>query len=245
MNDIDRLLHDAFDSVRVPGDIRPHLGDVRTRARRMHRRRSAGMVGAFAMLGAAGVGIQSVRHDTRTALTPGDSGVGVGLGNDATTDGPTTSIDCSLAIAPTAPIDIDTTPAPGLQAEWPTGTTIAYYVVQMGDTPSGVASMLGVSLEELRSWNTNNTVFDSFVVGGRIVVPAFPGNVVGETTIAMPEDPTTSWGGNGIYPAQCAPGPTIDTTAPSSTATVTTAPDATVTTVTYLGSGQPPTSLAG
>lgn len=106
MNDIDHLLHDAFDSVRVPGDIRPHFGDVRTRARRMHRRRTGGMVGAFTMVGAAAVGLQSLRHDTRAALTPGDGGVDLGVGNDATTAGPATSIDCGIAIAPTsAPVE--------------------------------------------------------------------------------------------------------------------------------------------
>lgn len=232
MNDIDHLLHDAFDSVRVPGDIRPHLGDVRTRARRMHRRRTTGMVGAFAMLGAAGVGLQSLRHDARTALTPGDGGVDLGLGNDASSVAPTTSVDCGIAIAPTtigvvgaiAPLTVDTP----LPQSAPVVTSS--YEIQTGDTPMGVAQRFSLTLDELKAANEGNAGFRDFLVGVAIAVP--------ETTIPLPttlvpEDPTTSWGGNAPYPAQCAPG-YVDT---GST-------DVTVTTVTYMGSGQPPAEPA-
>jgi LysM repeat protein len=219
MNDIDHLLHDAFDSVRVPGDIRPQLADVRTRARRMHRRRTSGMVGALAVVGAAGVGLQSLRHDARAALTPGDGGVDLGLGNDATTGGPTTSIDCGIAIAPTT-IGVDTV------------TTIAYYTVQQGDTPSGVAEKVGVSLEELRAANASNATFEAFVVGGTIVVPLSP------PPTSLP-DWDTLLDGNGL--AQCAP----DIHATESTVELPTVPTVTnaagdtalATTTTYFGQG--------
>lgn len=227
MNDIDHLLHDAFDSVRVPGDISPHLGDVRTRARRMHRRRTSGMVGAFAMLGAAGVGLQSLRHDARTALTPGDGGVGLGLGNDASSEAPTTSVDCSIAIAPTtiAPLTVGT-PLPQTSPV----VTLAYEI-QVGDTPMGVAQRFSITLDELKAANEGNAGFRDFLVGVAIAVPE---TTIPLPTTLMPEDPTTSWGGDAPYPAQCAPGD-VDTTATF----------VTVTTVAYPGSGQPPAEPAG
>ena len=225
MNDIDHLLHDAFDSVRVPGDISPHLGNVRTRARRMHRRRTSGMVGAFAMLGAAGVGLQSLRHDARTALTPGDGGVGLGLGNDAKTDPPTTSVDCGIAIAPTT-----STLPPSVPTESAPVVTSAYEI-QAGDTPMGVAQKFNITLDELTAANAGNAGFQDFLIGVAIAVP--------ETTVpdvsAPVEDPTTSQGWNDLYPAQCAPGIIVDTTATF----------ATVTTVSYLGSVQPAAEPTG
>ena len=70
--DIDQLLNSALGSVQIDSGARPHLADVRHRARRMHRRRTAGVVGAFAVLGAAGVGAQALRHDNHANLQPGD-----------------------------------------------------------------------------------------------------------------------------------------------------------------------------
>ena len=58
--DIDELLYSALGRVQVDSGARPHLADVRHRARRMHHRRTAGVVGAFAVLGAAGVGAQEI-----------------------------------------------------------------------------------------------------------------------------------------------------------------------------------------
>ncbi|MFM7684689.1 MAG: LysM peptidoglycan-binding domain-containing protein [Actinomycetota bacterium] len=205
MNDIDHLLHDAFESVRVPGDIRPHFGDMRTRARRMHRRRTCGMVGAFTLVGATAVGLQSLRHDTRAALTPGDGGVDLGVGNDATTAGPTTSIDCGIAIAPTsAPVE-SLLPADQPPLQEASVTTVMLYVVEIGDTPAGVATKLGVRLEDLLAANTATPDFDYFRVGETIVVPGT--SVV--PTIA--HESTTSQGASEPYPAPCAPGVIVDT----------------------------------
>ena len=206
MNDIDHLLHDAFDSLRVPGDIRPHFGDVRTRARRMHRRRAGGMVGAFTMVGAAAVGLQSLRHDTRAALTPGDGGVDLGLGNDATTAGPTTSIDCGIAIAATT---IDTAPTtiivPGTQPPQTAPLVTMSYEINVGDTPMMIAKKFDISLEDLTTVNAGNTAFQDFLVGATIAIPGTPAPTI-------PYEPTTSQGASEPYPAPCAPGVIVDTT---------------------------------
>ena len=55
MNELDRTLHDAFQSRHVPHDITPSLVDVRWRARRRHARRNAALVGCAAITGAGAV----------------------------------------------------------------------------------------------------------------------------------------------------------------------------------------------
>ncbi|MEY4339498.1 MAG: hypothetical protein RLZ14_1348 [Actinomycetota bacterium] len=156
MNDVDHLLHHAFDSVSAPRDIRPQLSDVRARARRMHRRRTSGMMGAFAVVGAAGVGLQSLRHDARTALTPGD-----GLGDGVS--GSTLPLsDC---------YQIDTTSMPTVPTVFAHPVVTYGYEIKVGDTPSFVAEKFAITLQELRQANAGNTALDTFVVGDIIAVP--------------------------------------------------------------------------
>ncbi len=77
MNDIEHTLHDAFGRRNVPGDARPSLIDVKVRARRRHRRRTAGGMTALALTGVGGIALVAHRAPATTALQPADDGGGV------------------------------------------------------------------------------------------------------------------------------------------------------------------------
>ncbi|MBI4933543.1 MAG: hypothetical protein HY828_06665 [Actinobacteria bacterium] len=103
MNELDRTLHDAFQSRHVPHDITPSLVDVRWRARRRHTRRNAALVGCAAITGAGAVAVLATRH-------PGEQ---TGVGADAGEEPTATTIACysfATTIVPTtAPFTIPVT----------------------------------------------------------------------------------------------------------------------------------------
>ena len=119
-----------------------------------------------AKLGAAGVGAQALRHDTRANLQPGD-GLGVGAADS------------------TLPLPF-CGPAPTLML---TPTTLAFstYVIQMGDTPASVAEKFGVTVDELRQLNAAN--LELFVVGAQLTVPWTP---VSEPVVTTAQCGTTT-----------------------------------------------------
>jgi hypothetical protein len=135
MNDLDRTLHDAFQSRPVPHDITPSLVDVRWRARRRHTRRNAALVGCAAITGAGAVAVLASRH-------PGEQngvGAGTGAGEEVTpttmacysfptttTMPPTTApvsvpMNTTIEVTPTTGFDVYQVPCDpnvGVQTEW-------------------------------------------------------------------------------------------------------------------------------
>lgn len=180
MNDLDRTLHDAFQSRHVTHDIRPSLVDVRWRARRRHNRRKAAVVGCAAITGAGAVAVLSARH-------PGDSrDAGAGAGATAAGAG-------DLGVASTVAcytLATTTTSIPPTTMAF-TGDPPFTYVVQQGDTPAGVADAFGIPIELLDAVNTGNTAYAAFVEGAEIVIP---------TTTTMPPVPGSVGG-----PVPCDP----------------------------------------
>lgn len=181
---IDRMLDEAFRSRSVPLDVRPSVTDVHRRARRRHQRRTGATLTAVALVGVGGAVAFAVRSDGRDQLTAGEGDLG----------SPTTvRCDSSLVVATTVP-------GATLPPVDPAGTTTTMpmnmYAIMEGDTPASVADMFGVTVEELQLWNANRPEFESFIVGGLIVV--------GGTVTWMPEvTPTTTYGWSQYDP--CAP----------------------------------------
>ena len=182
---IDRMLDEAFRSRPAPLDVRPSMTDVHRRARRRHQRRTGATLTAAALVGVGGAVAFAVRSDGRDQLTAGEGDLG------ATT---TVLCDNSLGVA-------STVPAATLPPFDPAGTSttmpVNMYTIMEGDTPASVADMFGVTVEALQLWNANRPEFESFIVGGVIVV--------GATVTWMPEvTPTTTYAWPAHYP--CAPG---------------------------------------
>ena len=92
---IDRMLDDTFRTRPAPPLARPSLTDVHHRARRRQQRRTAGMVGALAVVGMGGAVALATRDDARTQLTPAADDLGtattIGCPSVATTTFPPTT----------------------------------------------------------------------------------------------------------------------------------------------------------
>ena len=148
---LDRTLTKAFGSRHVPTMSAPSLIDVRHRARRRQQRRTAGLVGAITLVGAGGVGAYAIRHDDgRAALSPGDADA-----NGA----PSTTIAC-LTVATTVPAlpTVSTVSGPGV------------YTVQQGDTPEKIATMFGLSVDDLAA--ANDDLPNQLHAGGTLIIPS-------------------------------------------------------------------------
>lgn len=160
-DDIDRELEAAF-TQRPTALSRPSLRDVKRRARRHQRQRSAGVLSACAIVGVGGVAVLATRSPAnQTALGDVDA-------TASTTCLPTTS----TIVVYESTVPFNTLPP----TTYTFGTT---YVLQSGDNPTGVATMFGVSLDALNAVNAGTPDYELFYVGLEIKIPDAP---VGTTT---------------------------------------------------------------
>ncbi|MEQ1874270.1 MAG: LytR C-terminal domain-containing protein [Ilumatobacteraceae bacterium] len=157
--DIDRELADAF--AQRPSTLsRPSLRDVRNRARRRQRQRSAGVLGACAVVGVGGAAVLATRSPA-----------------NQTTVGDSESTATTICFPTVSTIVFDTTT--GFDGYPVTDSTVQYfnvnpvkYVIQPGDNPQGVAAMFSVTMEELNAANVDTQGYELFLVGLEIWVPA-------------------------------------------------------------------------
>ena len=166
-NDIDRELQAAF-TQRPTVLSRPSLRDVKQRARRHQRQRSAGVLGACALVGVGGVAALATRSPAN------ETAVGVGEGDPSSTICyPTDSTFPAISFP--AINDTSTVPLAAGQTTintvTPTTIGVWFYIVQPGDNPTSVAQQHGVTLEALNAANVNTPGYDIWFEGLEIVIP--------------------------------------------------------------------------
>lgn len=166
-DDIDRELDTAF-SERPSVLSRPSLRDVKRRARRHQRQRSAGVLGACAIVGVGGAAVLATRSPAnQTTLGEGEAAA-------STICFPTESTFGYYDSSTAAPLN--TLPATTFTDS---GTT---YVLRSGDNPTSVAAMFGVSLDAMNAANASTPDYGLFYEGLEIKIPDAP---VGSTTPSL------------------------------------------------------------
>ncbi|MCE9622743.1 MAG: LysM peptidoglycan-binding domain-containing protein [Actinomycetia bacterium] len=187
--DIDRELAATF-AERPSVLSRPSLRDVKRRARRHQRQRSASVLGACAIVGVGGAAVLATRSSANQTT------VGEGGGDTLT------SIFCNDAVTTSRPIGVDDSVPP------PTApmTTTAYvgdvffYTVQEGDNPTAVANSFGVTLAEMDAANVNTVDYGLFQVGLQLAIPV----ATDSTTTTNPQIGGTYTIEAGDYPGSVA-----------------------------------------
>jgi len=170
-NDIDRELQAAF-TQRPTVLSRPSLRDVKQRARRHQRQRSAGVLGACALVGVGGVAALATRSPAN------ETAVGVGEGDPSSTI-------CYPTVSTVIMYDTSTVPMTGPATEPTTPyTSSGTYILKEGDNPTMLAQRFGVTLEALNAANEATPGYDIFYVGLEIAIPGAPE----WTTTTMPAE---------------------------------------------------------
>ena len=190
---------------------RPSLRDVKQRARRHQRQRSAGVLGACAVFGVGGVAVIAQRSPSN------ETTVG-GLEGDPTTTmcvpattyvvdetvpytlpaytGPTVTASTVTESESSAPMRtvVITSPAGVSSTTGPAnyGATFGTYTLAEGDFPGSVAQMFGLTVAELDAANLDVAGYGPFAVGTVINIPS-AGNSPIPTTFPLSATTTTNY----------------------------------------------------
>jgi len=217
-NDIDRELQAAF-TQRPTVLSRPSLRDVKRRVRRHQRQRSAGVLGACALVGVGGVAALATRSPAN------ETAAGVGEGDPSSTI-------CYPTVSTVIMYDTSTVPLTGPATEPTTPyTSSGTYILQEGDNPTMLAQRFGVTLEALNAANEATPGYDIWFEGLEIVIPTQL-DLITETT-AMHTDggasattafePVVSNTSTPIFDPGCLP--TTSSTFPGDSTTTTSIPN--------------------
>ena len=163
-DDIDRMLDEAF-AERPSVLSRPSLRDVKQRARRHQRQRSAGLLGACAVVGVGGAAVLATRGPANTTTVGQGDGAGDSIFCTPTTnvvyDTSTMPLNTGPDSMPTEVVTPDTTPE----------GVLTYYIVKTGDNPTLIADAFGVTLEALNAANVDTYDYELFYEGLAIAIP--------------------------------------------------------------------------
>lgn len=150
--DIDRELADAF--AQRPSTLsRPSLRDVKNRARRRQRQRSASLLGACAVVGVGGAAVLATRSPAN------QTAVGDGTGS-------------TICFPNGNPVEFgDSIPPTYSPTTYAYSGDVFHYTVQPGDNPTAVANSFGVTLQEMDAANVNTPDYGLFQVGLQLAIP--------------------------------------------------------------------------